>query len=375
MPLEWIEDVEHLTNFVDRATGHGVVAVDTELFWERTYYPRLAIVQLAVSDEDCCLVDVPALPDLSPLGSLLADTEVVKILHDAPQDLSILRRATGSAPRNIFDTRNVAGLAGLTSTISLRDLLAELMGVELAKTETRTDWFRRPLSGAQLSYAVDDVRFLHAARLALLAKVAERGVEAWLTEELAQLDDPSLYEERDPRQQLERIKGSGRLTSRELAVLRELAAWRELEARSLDRPRGRVVPDKLLLDLARRRPTTQEALRSVRDIKNGQLRRFGDGILEAVGTGLAVPDEECPPRAPRSRYDETAERRSAAAIQLLEQRSAARGIDHALVATRSEVRSLVRDGERADQRRHRVLRGWRRDFVGAELLALAAGTR
>ena len=371
MSLEWIEDAEHLGHLVDRASDQGVVGVDTELFWERTYYPRLAIVQLAVSEEDCCLIDVPAFSDLSLLGSLLADPKVVKILHDAPQDLSILRRETGAAPRNIFDTRCVAGLAGLSSTISLRDLLAQLMGVELAKTETRTDWFRRPLSEAQLNYAIDDVRFLHAARLALLTRVAERGVEAWLTEELAQLDDSSLYAERDPRQQLLRIKGSGRLTSRELAILRELAAWRELEARSLDRPRARVVPDKLLLDLARARPRTHEALSSVRDIKGGQIKRFGGGILEAVGTGVAVPDEECPPRVPRSRHDEAMERRGVAAIELLEARSADRGIDHALVATRSEVRSLVRDGERADPDRHRVLRGWRREFVGAELLELA----
>ena len=134
------------------------------------------------------------------------------------------------------------------------------------------------------------------------------------------------------------------------------------------------MPDGLLLDLSRKRPRSREALSSVRDIKNGQIKRFGDGILQAIDMGLAVPDEECPPRAPRSRYDETVERRGVAAIRLLEGKSAARGIDHALVATRSEVRSLVRDGERADPRRHRVLRGWRREFVGAELFALATGS-
>lgn len=360
-----IDSQIELAALVDRAGRQPLVALDTELVWERTYYPNLGIVQLALSDSDLHLIDATAV-DLAALGPLLADAKVIKILHDAVQDLAILKRAGGAAPRSVFDTRVAAGFAGLSSTISLRDLLAELVDVDLHKTETRTDWLRRPLTETQVGYALDDVRFLHAAHRELLGRARERGVESWMREEMSSLDDERLYEERDPRHQFERIKGRGRLTRRELGILRQLTAWREREARAVNRPRGWVMSDRMLLMLAQCKPAGTEELSRFRDRR---LRRYGKAVVGAVKEGLEIPEEGLPCGHPRSRYEKTFAARSKAAIELLERRSADKGIDHALVATRSEVRALVRDGEQANGERHALLRGWRDRFVGAELMA------
>ena len=364
-----IDSQTELAALVDRAGRQPLVALDTELVWERTYYPNLGIVQLALSDSDIHLIDAAAV-DLAALGPLLADAKVTKILHDAVQDLAILKRAGGVPPAGIFDTRVAAGFAGLSSTISLRDLLLELVEVDLHKTETRTDWLRRPLTETQIGYALDDVRYLHAAHRELLRRARERGVESWMREEMSALDDGSLYEERDPRLQFERIKGRGRLTARELGILRELTAWRECEARAVNRPRGWVLSDRMLLMLAQCKPASAEELSRFRDRR---LRRHGKAVIGAVRAGLEISEEDLPGGHPRSRYEKTFAARSKAAIELLERRSGDKGIDHALVATRSEIRALVRDGKQATAERHALLRGWRNRFIGAELVSVISG--
>ncbi len=192
-----IDTREALESLVERALTAECVALDTEFVWERTYYPRLGLVQVGFAEDDSALIDAAAFPDLAPLGRVLAAPSVVKILHDAPQDLTILRRATGAYPKNIFDTRRAAGFVGLSATLSLGDLLRETLGVSLTKTEARTDWLRRPLSANQQTYAHDDVRFMPAARAELLARARQRHREAWLHEELAAYDDPALYKEKD----------------------------------------------------------------------------------------------------------------------------------------------------------------------------------
>ncbi|MCP4385615.1 MAG: ribonuclease D, partial [Hyphomicrobiales bacterium] len=216
---------------------------------------------------------------LEPLGRLLSSRRVVKILHDAPQDLAILRRATGAFPRNIFDTRCAAGFAGLVSTISLGNLLDQLLDIQLTKSETRADWLRRPLTRRQVAYAEDDVRHLHRARVELEQRAVKSGVDRWLRQELTGLDDPALYEDRDPQLQFTRIKGTGRLSSRELAVLRELAAWREGAARQRDLPRGRVLADKALIHLAVVQPQSLRSLRGRGRVGDRTARRSGEAIL------------------------------------------------------------------------------------------------
>lgn len=334
------------------------VAVDTEFFWERTFYPLLGLVQLATAD-GCWLIDTVALGDLRPLGPVLASPEVLKVLHDAPQDLGILARAADASPRAVFDTRLAAGFAGLPSTCSLQVLLRETLGIELAKAETRSDWLRRPLSPNQLRYAAEDVLYLLRARDVLLARCADDAVRGWLAEDLARLDAPALYRDRDPYLAFLRVKGSSRLGARPLAVLRELAAWRENEARTRDWPRAHVLPDALLTELAQRAPADAEACRAVSAFPRNMPDEVVTRILDAVRAGLVVPDDGCPQPTP----DDPAQRRTikAASDRLLTHLAAAcapHRIDPALVASRADADAYVRSFPRLPSD-HPLASGWR----------------
>ena len=245
-----IETAPALESLVEQLAGAPCVAVDTEFVWERTFYARLGLIQLGTQDGTCYLIDTVALPTPTPLGKILANPKIEKILHDAPQDLMILRRATGVVPQNIFDTRMAAGFAGLSSEISLQNLLTTLLDIQLPKGHTRADWMARPLSADQLEYAADDVRHMPRAAALLRERARQAGVEAWLNEELELLNAPTLTQEPNPMDAYRRIRAAGRLRPRNQAVLRELAAWREQEARTIDLPRRHVVEDDELLSVA-----------------------------------------------------------------------------------------------------------------------------
>ena len=364
-----IDTPQALAELVDRALTKECVALDTEFVWNRTYYPKLGVIQLALAGDDCHLIDTVALEDLSPLGAVLEHSDIELILHDAVQDLTILRQATGAFPRNIFDTRCAAGFANMSSTTSLAELLANTIGVALEKTETRTDWTQRPLSDKQLAYAIEDVCYMHEVRDVLRQRVAKIGRNQWLAEELAAYDEPSLYEEREPREQYLRVKGAGRATPRERAILRELAAWRELEARRRDRPRNHVLSDETLVYLSRRKPQAREDLDRIRGLNP---QRDGQRILAEIARALEVPDDECPQRPRRRRCDEEiVERKLAESMGHLRQQSDEAQIDAPFVAARAEVRSLILDAADAAPEDHRLLRGWRRAFVGEDLHGIA----
>ncbi len=363
-----IDTPQEMDTRLEQARQLGKVAVDTELVWERTFYPALGVVQLGVSCEGCYLLDAVALEgQMQPLGDLLADADTVKILHDAVQDLTILRAATSASPVNLFDTRIAAGFVGLSSTISLRDLLLDLVGIELDKTETRTDWLQRPLADTQVGYAEDDVRYLVDAYDELWRRAKERDVEAWMSQEMATLDDAALYQERDPREEFRRVKGYGKMRGLELAALRELTEWREGAARSLDRPRGRVASDKLLLFLAQRQPTHIDDLAEVRSFRRRDIELHGQQIIDAVSRAVALDKEEWPSGPPNQRHDRELESRCRAAMERMREVAEDRGIDPGLVATRADVRGLVREGPEVGSG-NRLMRGWRWGLVGEGLV-------
>ena len=218
------------------------------------------LVQIGLSEEECYLIDTPAIDDLSSLGRLLEDANVIKILHDAQQDLIIMNRVTGALPKNVFDTRCAAGFAGLSSTISLSDLLREVVGIKLPKTESRTDWLKRPLTDKQVSYAIDDIKYMHKLRSGLLERMEDSCREVWMNDEFNIYEEPERYLEKDPYTQYERIKGKRRMAGVDTTILRELAAWRETKARKVDRPRGHVVADDILVALCHIKPeSTKQA--------------------------------------------------------------------------------------------------------------------
>ena len=308
--------------------------------------------------------------DLSLLGPLLVSRRVVKIVHDGQQDLTILRRAAGcSAPVSIFDTRLAAGFAGQSSVISLSHLLDASCAVHLEKTETRTDWLQRPLSSAQVAYALDDVRYLPAVRRRLSQEVEARGNTPWLAVELRAMDRDELTAERAPEEAFLRVKGRGRLDARGLAVLRAVTAWREHEARWVDHSRGHVITDDALLALAKRRPGTAREVGQVTGLNRRKLRDYGDKLASLVVAAQEGPEDRWPKVDPRRSKAAGAGARSDALIALIARRAEARGIDPALVASRATIRALgaMSEGEREGSD-HLLLRGWRRELLGDELM-------
>ena len=369
MPL--INTPEALETLVNRALDAPCVGIDTEFVWEQTYYPRLGIVQVGFSENDCHLIDTVTLSDLSPLGALIADRHTVKILHDAQQDLWILRRITNAIPCNIFDTRCAAGFTGLGSTLSLGNLLRLCLNIQLPKTETRTNWLRRPLSDKQLAYALNDVRYLPALREHLLTDIQRRGRENWLAEELRQYDVAKLYDDRAPEEQYTRVKGTGRLSRRELAIVRELATWREKEAQQADRPRTWIISDNAIVQIARRKPQSIQSLKRLRGIPRSTVNRYGKNLLNAVQRGLAIDEKNCPPIPPPVRPDPFEDARLDLAMAFLRGRCLSEGIDLAMVASRSEVKEFISPKKNAPD--NPLHTGWRHEFLGADLTALLNG--
>ena len=365
-----IDSTAALDTLIDQALQQEAVALDTEFVWERTYYPALGLVQLGWSEDDVFLIDTPAIEDLSPLGRLLADEGTVKILHDATQDLQILARESGVRPVAIFDTQRAAGFVGQTATASLQDLVNWGLGIHLEKGETRTDWLRRPLSDKQLDYAEDDVRYLPALRIRLLEEARQRDRVEWVEREMKRYDDPSLYEEADPADAVDRIKsrGIGRMNGHQRAVLRAVSAWRERKARTLNRTRRMVLPDDALADVAQRRPQSDADLAKMK-FSDRQLASYGSDLLEAVAEGEAAGPETVERRGRPTQEDERRAAQLLVAQALVSGVCMTSDIDPALVATKSDLRELV-EGSREVP----VLDGWRREFGGDNLLQLLDGS-
>ena len=369
--MSLIDTPDALETLVNRALNAPCVGIDTEFVWEQTYYPRLGIVQVGFAENDCHLIDAVTLSDLSPLGALIANRHTVKILHDAQQDLWILKRITDAVPCNIFDTRCAAGFAGLSSTLSLGNLLRLCLNIQLPKTETRTNWLRRPLSDNQVAYALNDVRYLPALREHLLTNIHRRGRENWLAEELRKYDIAKLYDDRAPEEQYTRVKGTGRLSKRDMAIVRELATWREQKARQADRPRAWIMRDDALMQIARRKPQSTQSLKRLRGIARATINQYGHSLLNAVQRGLAIDEKNCPPISPPVRPNPFEDARLDLAMAFLRGQCLSEEIDISMVASRSEVKAFISPKKNTPDNPLRA--GWRYEFSGADLTALLNG--
>ena len=358
---------EQLLHLIARARKSDAVALDTEFVWERTYYPQLGLIQIALSDEDCHLIDPCALSDLTPLGDLLSDRGVIKIFHDAPQDLAILHRATGATPQNIFDTRLAAGFANLPASLSLANLIKELLDIDLPKTETRTNWLKRPLDDSQIDYALDDVRYLRALRIILLNRVIGPTIKIWLQEELNLLNNPNSYMGSfETNSRYLKIRGAGTLNRQALAILKELANWRDQEARSVNRPRSHVIPDSALLLIAQKHPDSLESLKEKGFLSSKALNRYGKTIVDLIGQVLQAdpstyPSPHQPPRLSALEKESLEKLNS-----LINLKGEIQGIDPTLVGNSSELKALVKilHGRNVEAPRQlRQTEGWRKLFL------------
>jgi len=369
-----ITTTEALAEAVRAAQAAGAVGIDTEFIWDRTYYATLGVVQIGYPDGHCELVDAPEIEDWSPLAELMSDPNTVKILHDAQQDLTILYRTCGGFPRNVFDTQRSAGFVGLSSTVSLSEVLKTLLKVRLAKTETRSNWLARPLTEAQLTYAEDDVRHSVDLMLKILARADKLERRDWILNEMKYYENEALYAESDPDVEMPRVRGSGSLTNQQRNILRALGSWRETKARSRNLPRNFILSDDAIVSLIKKTPNAADEIRPMKGLSDRALERNRQHIWNAIERGRSGDLPELSNgRHQGPSPDDGYEARVDLSLAFIKGTCLAAKIDPALIGNRAEVTALVLEADQPDPGRHRILRGWRGDFCGQHLLSILQG--
>lgn len=364
----YIYDTRSLESALPALAASPVLALDTEFMRERTYYARLCLVQIATASE-VYIIDAIALDrGLALLAGVLESPESVKVVHAGSQDVEILLRATGVTPSPVFDTQVAATLAGFPTQVGYAQLAKELVGVEIDKADTFTDWAKRPLTEAQLTYAAGDVRDLPHIYELLRDRLSSEGRLEWLAEDFERLADPQTYAT-DPREQYLRVKRASTLDRRSLAALREVAAWRENEAQRRDLPKRWVVSDESLVEIARRRPKSAAELTAIRGVNEKVVSRSAQAIIQAIEAGEAVPESELPRLPRRDRVPKDAQPIADVLSAVLRVRAKELGIAPALFASRDELERFVSD----DREGHPLTIGWRHALVGAELEAILEG--
>jgi len=366
MPM--ISDTESLAAFCQRLKSASFVTVDTEFMREKTYWPILCLVQVGGPDEAHAIDPLAPGIDLTPLFELMADTSVLKVFHAARQDVEIFLHIAGALPTPLFDTQVAAMVCGFGDAVSYETLASQLAKARIDKSLRFTDWSIRPLSDKQIQYALADVTHLRVAYEKLVRKLERNGRLEWLGEEMAILADPATYRV-DPAQAWRRLKPRSN-SPRFLAVLKELAAWREHEAQDRDLPRQRVLRDETLTEIAAHHPSDTAELGRMRGIGKGLVEgRMGQAILEAVRRGLDTPESECP--IPPDRIE--VPKGLGAVVDLLKvllkMKCDEHGVASRLVANSADIDAIASTDE-ADVP---ALRGWRRELFGEDALRLKNG--
>ena len=366
-----ITTTEELATFCKRAASAPYVTVDTEFLRERTYYSKLCLVQLAIpgeAEEDAVLVD-PLVSGISldPLYELFRNEAVVKVFHAARQDLEIFFIEGGVIPKPLFDTQVAAMVAGFGEQVGYETLVRKIAHAPLDKSSRFTDWSRRPLTDAQKTYALADVTHLRVIYEFLAAELDKSGRLDWVEEELGVLADPATYVV-DPDEAWKRVKtrtNSGRF----LAVVRELAKFRENYAQTRNIPRSRVIKDDALLELASTKPASYDDLnRSRLLLREARKGEIADGILSAVKTGMQTPADD-QPKPDRSRDKMQVNPALADLLRvLLKAKSEQLGVAQKLIATSADLDEIA-----AGRREAKSLNGWRHKAFGKDALLLCEG--
>lgn len=363
----YIASQADLEAFVERAHQSSVLAVDTEFLREKTYYPKLCLLQMATDDERV-IIDPFAVADLKVLRDLLECPDIVKVFHAAYQDIEIILYDIGCVPHPLFDTQVAATMLGQSQQIGYGALVQSLCGVKLKKTDSFTDWTVRPLSESQLEYALDDVEYLPRMYEAQRKALIEKGRLEWVEAEFREMEKPESYIV-DERERFRRLKHFTQLSRRQMAAAREMTAWREIEARKRNVPRKWVLTDEQIVEACKREPRTIDDLFMVRGMRERLTTRDARQVMELVVAALDSAPDAWPelPTAGKSEPNVDAE------VDLLMSivRIKARQNDIAIptLASHTDLIAIARGHyEGVD-----VLKGWRRELVGGDLLDLLEG--
>jgi ribonuclease D len=366
--MHLITRTDELADACARLAEAPFLAIDTEFMREQTFWPKLCLIQLAAGDTEVLIDSVAPELDLSPFFDLMANERVLKVFHSARQDIEIIHHLAEIIPHPIFDTQVAAMVCGFGEAVSYSMLVKRLLNQNLDKSSRFTDWSRRPLTDRQLSYALGDVVYLRDLYPKLRGQLDRSERASWLNEEMATLTDPTTYE-LHPEHAWKRLKMRVK-TPKALAVLMELAAWREREAQTQDVPRSRILKDEALYDIAGQAPRTIEDLGSLRSVHNGFARSLrGRAVLEAVARGLERDPKTIPPIERGEPMPPEAQAVVDLLRVLLKATAGRHGVAPKLIATSDELEEIARSGDTDVP----VLRGWRRKLFGEDALALKRG--
>ncbi len=367
--MSLITDTESLTAFCKPLHDTDFITIDTEFMREKTYWPQLCLVQVAGPDVFAAIDPLSEEIDLTPLFDLLRDEHVIKVFHAARQDLEIFLQLMNALPTPVFDTQVAAMVCGFGESVGYDQLISKLTKVRLDKGSRFTDWSLRPLSERQINYALADVTHLRAAYEKLSTRLKKEQRRAWIEEEMLLLATPETFLP-DPMKAYERLKSRGG-KGRFLAVLRELAAWRELEARRRDVPRNRVLRDESLIEIAHHLPGNPDALAKSRGLgtkaANGPM---GKHILKAVERGRNLPEPQWPRPPAKPDLPNGIGPISDLLKVLLKKVAEDTHVAGRLIANSADIELIAGLGEKAEVR---ALKGWRREIFGLYALRLRAG--
>lgn len=369
----WIDTPASLASAAESWRRHRAVGLDTEFVRERTFFPRLGLIQIS-DPAGVYLVDPVALEDLAPVAELLRDPQVVKVAHSCSEDMEVLFHRFGDFPRPLFDTQIAAALGGLDASMSYQRLVRELLDRDVATGETRTDWTQRPLSRAQVEYAASDAAQLLPLYRRLRQQLEARGRLPWALEESERLEDPARFLP-DPEDCHRRLR-SGELDRRQLAALQALASWRERAARKRDLPRNFVVRDATLMALAKRLPETVEEVARAPDLHPGQARRHGETLVSLLRKVRAMPASELPSQPPQLPRREWVKKILGQMQEVVQRQARELDLPAPVLASRREIKDLLVHllyGEGAPL--PPPFDGWRWDVLGEPILALLEEAR
>ena len=363
----YIASQEELEAFVRRASTSSILAVDTEFLREKTYYPKLCLMQLATDDE-IAIVDPFAVDDIKVLAPLFENEEIVKVFHAGHQDIEIIIYDIGCMPKPVFDTQVAAALLGQAQQIGYASLVHSICGVKLKKVDSFTDWSVRPLSESQISYAKDDVVYLPKMYESMKTTLQEKGRLSWLDDEFAEMSDPASYVP-DEQERFRRLKHCTQLTRRQMAAAREIAAWREIEARKRNVPRKWVLTDEQIVEACKREPRKIDDLFMVRGIRERLTTRDARVVVELAVAALDSAPDTWPELQISGKSEPNVDAQVDLLMSIVRIRARENGVAVPTLANHNDLVAVARGHRKGID----LLKGWRRELVGEELVDFMEG--
>jgi ribonuclease D len=366
MTVQYIDTEAELAHFCQQIAQSSWLTVDTEFLREKTYYPQLCLIQIANDDHIAC-IDPITLTDLTPLLDILYNPDITIVFHAARQDLELFYLLRGELPNNVFDTQIAATVLGYGDQIGYGNLVQQCLDVTLDKAHSRTDWTKRPLDPAQITYAADDVRYLRDVYKLLVQQLEDKKRIHWLEDDFANLINIDTYKP-NPENSWRKVKGFGRLKGVQLAILKQLAAWREQRAIKSNRPRRWILKDDVLLDLAKLAPETIDKFSMIRGLESNTIGRYGETLIAEIKQAKSTPKNQWPVLKKIQPLSQQQNAIVDALMALVRKLCDEQSIAPVAVASRKEIERMV-----SGETNLPILQGWRNEIVGHHLKRFVDG--